>query len=402
MAPGRALFFHGLWPLLLTVCVLLAAAAAAVPTTAAAAAAGTSADRSQTQAQLRSLKERIERVSKDVGRDAVERDRLARNLRTAELAVASTRSDLEDLQAKEATHSAQRATLAAERARVVASLGSERASLAAQLRVAYRIGPHEPLQLLLNQRDPAAAERMYMWYGYFGRARAVQIAGIQKQVQHIDQLDTALADEARALAQLHTDRAQRLTQLEAGRVQRASALDNLQAEAKSRVASLARLRAQQASLERLLRELARAAPSRPRADDGTEFGRLRGRLDWPVAGRVVANFGDTRASGVDWDGIVVATEHAAPVHAIAAGRVIYADWLPGLGLLTILDHGGGYLSLYGYNDQLRKSVGEAVGAGDVIAAAGDTGGRSEPELYLEIRRGGKPVDPRPWFRQRKP
>ena len=402
MAPGRALFFKGLGPLLPCACALLAVWMAAGPLSAAAATTVASADRSQTQAQLRSLKERIERVSKDVGRDAVERDRLARNLRSAELAVASSRSDLEDLQAQEASHGAQRATLAAERARVVASLASERTSLAAQLRIAYRIGPHEPLQLLLNQHDPAAAERMYVWYGYFGRARAVQIAGIQKQVQHIDQLDSALADEARALAQLHTDRAQRLTQLEAGRAQRASALDSLQAEAKSRVASLARLRAQQASLERLLRELARAAPSRPRADDGTEFGRLRGRLDWPVAGRVVANFGDTRASGVDWDGIVVATEHAAPVHAIAAGRVIYADWLPGLGLLTILDHGGGYLSLYGYNDQLRKSVGEAVGAGDVIAAAGDTGGRPEPQLYLEIRRGGKPVDPRPWFRQRKP
>ncbi|MGH8254106.1 MAG: murein hydrolase activator EnvC family protein [Steroidobacteraceae bacterium] len=402
MAPGRALFFQGLRPLLLVAAAALAVSAMGVPAPAKEAVAAAAADRSQTQAQLRSLKERIERVSKDVSRDAIERDKLARNLRSAELAVASTRSDLEDLQAQEASHSTQRAKLGAERARVLASLASERASLAAQLRVAYRIGPHEPLQLLLNQGDPGAAMRMYTWYGYFGRARAAQIAGIQQQVQRIDKLDAALADEARALAQLHTGRAQRLTQLEAGRAQRASALDNLQVEAKSRAASLARLRAQQASLERLLRELARAAPSRPSADDGTAFGRLRGRLDWPVAGRVIANFGDTRASGVDWDGIVVATEHAAPVRAIAAGRVIYADWLPGLGLLTILDHGGGYLSLYGYNDQLRKSVGAAVAAGDVIAAAGDTGGRSEPELYLEIRRGGKPVDPRPWFRQRKP
>ena len=388
MAPGRALFFQGLWLLLLAALAVSGSVGAV------------SADQSQTQ--LRSLKERIERVSRDVSRDAVERDRLARNLRGAELAVAATRSDLETLQAREAAHSEQRATLGAERARVRASLASERASLAAQLRVAYRIGPHEPLQLLLNQRDPAAAARMYTWYSYFGRARAAQIAGIQQQVQRIDTLDAALAGEERALSQLHSDRAQRLTQLEAGRAQRASALENLQVEARSRAASLARLRTQQANLERLLRELARAAPSRPRADDGTEFGRLRGRLDWPVAGRVVASYGDTRASGVDWDGFVVATEHAAPVRAIAAGRVIYADWLPGLGLLTIVDHGGGYLSLYGYNDQLRKSVGESVGAGDVIAAAGDTGGRPEPELYFEIRRGGKPIDPRPWFRQRKP
>ena len=392
MAPGRKLVFRAVWPL------LLAALAASGLRPACAAAS----EQSQTQAQLRALKERIEKVSRDVSRDAVERDRLARNLRTAELAVAATRSDLETLQAEEQSHGEQRSRLGAERARITASLAAERDSLGAQLRLAYRMGPHEPLQLLLNQHDPAAAERLYTWYGYFGRARAVQIAGIQQQLQRIETLDAALAVEERALAQLHTDRAQRLTQLEAGRAQRASALDNLQAEARSRAAGLARLKTQQASLERLLRELARAAPSRPRADDNSEFGRLRGRLAWPVAGRIVANYGDTRASGVDWDGIVVATEHAAPVHAIAAGRVIYADWLPGLGLLAIVDHGGGYLSLYGYNDQLRKSVGETVAAGDVIAAAGDTGGRPEPQLYLEIRRGGKPVDPQPWFRQRRP
>ena len=390
MAPRRALISQGLWRLLPALLGVLGPLVAAA------------ADQGQTQAQLRSLKERIERVSREVSQDAILRDRLARNLRSAELAVAATRADLDLLHAQETAHGERRATLAAERARVNAALAAERASLAAQLRVAYRIGPHESLQLLLNQQDPAAATRMYAWYGYFGRARAAQIAGIQRQVQQIDTLDAALADQERALAQLRSARAQRLTQLEAGRAQRASALDNLQLEARSRAASLARLRAQQASLERLLRELARAAPTRPRADDGTEFGRLRGRLDWPVAGHVVASYGDTRASGVDWDGMVVATEHAAPVRAIAAGRVIYADWLPGLGLLAIIDHGGGYLSLYGYNDQLRKSAGDAVAAGEIIAAAGDSGGRPEPELYFEIRRSGKPIDPRPWFRQRRP
>ena len=356
----------------------------------------------QTQAQLRALKERIERVSRDVGRDAVERDRLARNLRSAELAVVASQSELESLRAQEASHNEQRASLAAERARVNAALAHERDSLAAQLLVAYQIGRHEPMQLLLNQRDPAAVTRMFTWYGYFGRARATQIAGIAAQVQHIDALDAALAEQEQALAQLRGAKQERLAQLESGRAQRHSALVNLQAEARSRAASLARLRAQQADLERLLRELAQAVPPSAPSDSKSSFGRLRGRLDWPVAGRVVASFGDTRASGVDWDGMVVATERAAPVRAVAAGRVIYADWLPGLGLLTIVDHGAGYLSLYGYNDQLRRSVGESVGAGDVIAAAGDTGGRPAPQLYFEIRRGGKPIDPRPWFRQRQP
>ena len=388
MAPVRPLIF------LLILLILLPLGRARAP------AAAPSAD--QTQAQLRALKERIERVSRDVGRDAIERDRLARNLRSAELAVAAAQSDLEALRTQESVHGTQRAELAAERGHVSAALAQERASLATQLQVAYQIGRHEPLQLLLNQRDPAAVARMFTWYGYFGNARAAQIAGIAKQMQRIDELDAALAEQEKALEQLRLAKRERLTQLESGRAQRQIALVNLQVEAHSRAASLARLRAQQGDLERLLRELARAVPPSAPTDDNSGFGRLRGRLEWPVAGHVVASFGDTRASGVDWDGMVVATERAAPVRAVAAGRVIYADWLPGLGLLTIVDHGSGYLSLYGYNDQLRRSAGEAVAAGDVIAAAGDTGGRPQPQLYFEIRRGGKPIDPRPWFRQRRP
>ncbi len=388
MAPARALIFVAVW---------LALAGLPAPSGLAA-----TATAGQTQAQLRALKERIERVSRDVSRDVLERDRLARNLRGAELAVSHSRSDLESVTTQELAHNEQRAALAAERARVSAALAGERASLASQLRMAYRIGQHEPLQLLLNQSDPAAASRLYTWYSYFGRARAAQISGIARQVEQIDTLDSALATQEQALAQLRVTRQQRLAQLEGALAQRQSALSNLQIEARSRAGSLARLRAQQGDLERLLRELARAAPPRASADDGSDFGRLRGRLDWPVTGKIVASYGDTRASGVDWDGMVLATAHAAPVRAVAAGRVIYADWLPGLGLLAIVDHGAGYLSLYGYNDQLRKSAGEAVGAGEVIAAAGDTGGRPGPQLYFEIRRAGKPIDPRPWFHERRP
>jgi septal ring factor EnvC (AmiA/AmiB activator) len=105
---------------------------------------------------------------------------------------------------------------------------------------------------------------------------------------------------------------------------------------------------------------------------------------------------------VNWQGTVVSTTRGAAVHAVSSGRVIYADWLPGLGLLTIVDHGSGYLSLYGYNDTLRKAAGESVAGGEVIATAGDSGGRPEPQLYFEIRRSGKPLDPRPWFRHRVP
>ena len=179
-------------------------------------------------------------------------------------------------------------------------------------------------------------------------------------------------------------------------------LANLEAESHTRAQSLEKLRSQQAGLEKLLHEL-REAMARYPVDTNSAFGQLRGKLAWPVSGHVVARFGDTRAGGVKWDGVLVATERGAPVKAVYQGRVIYADWLPGLGLLTIVDHGDGYMSLYGHNERLYKAVGETSQPPEMrsplrataVAAAG-------PELYFEIRKGGKPVDPRPWFKAGEP
>jgi septal ring factor EnvC (AmiA/AmiB activator) len=137
-------------------------------------------------------------------------------------------------------------------------------------------------------------------------------------------------------------------------------------------------------------------------DTNSAFGQLRGKLAWPVTGHLVARFGETRAGGVKWDGVLVAAERGASVRAVYQGRVIYSDWLSGLGLLLIIDHGDGYMSLYGHNERLYKAVGDKVGAGDEIASAGDSGGSSRPELYFEIRKAGKPLDPRPWFKAAQP
>jgi septal ring factor EnvC (AmiA/AmiB activator) len=242
---------------------------------------------------------------------------------------------------------------------------------------------------------------MFTYYGYFSRARAEQIAAIRAHVARIDELDGQLAVDETRLAELQKSRQAALQQLNSQHAERTRVLASLNAESRTRQQRLARLKTQQADIERLLRELERSIRSVP-PDTDTAFGRLRGRLDWPVRGRLAAAYGDVRAGGVRWEGVVVATQREAPVRAVAAGRVVYADWLPGLGLLAIIDHGAGYLSLYGYNARLERPVGALVDAGEEIAAAGDTGGRSQPELYFEIRRAGKPVDPQPWFRSRRP
>jgi murein hydrolase activator len=363
--------------------------------------AGWAATAGQTAAQLHDLQEKIDAVSRQVSHDAVERDRQTKNLRAAELSVGAARSALTSVQQEQSERSTARAALAQQRATQKQSLDRERAALASQLRVAYMIGQTEPLKLLLNQQDPVHVSRMFTFYGYFGRARATQLDAIALQVKQLDVLDTQLAEQETQLQQLHQKQQERLDELEQRRTERAQVLASLQAEAHSREQSLTRLKNQQADLERLLKELTRVVRGAP-PDNATAFGRLRGRLDWPVAGHVVAGFDSARAANVRWEGVVIATEQSAPVRAVAAGRVIYADWLPGLGRLVIVDHGEEYLSLYGYNDELHKAAGDMVAAGDVIAAAGDSGGRSEPELFFEIRRAGRPVDPEQWFRQPKP
>jgi septal ring factor EnvC (AmiA/AmiB activator) len=356
----------------------------------------------KTEAELRSLRERIERITQQVSHDALERDRLSGSLRAAELSLGQARGELGRANREYADRSTRRASLAQDRLQQQQALVTERAALAAQLRVAYIIGREEPLKLLLNQQDPLHSERLFTYYAYFGRARADQIAQIQAHVQRLDELDVALAQQQTELGNLKAAQQQQLQQLERARNARQQVLASLTAAAHTREQSLARLKSQQADLEGLLKELNRSLKSVAPPDNATTFGRSRGQLPWPVAGQLTARFGDNRASGVKWEGVVIATERDAPVRAVAAGRVVYADWLPGLGLLVIVDHGEGYLSLYGHNDRLLKAAGEPVASGEPIAAAGDTGGRAAPELYFEIRRGGKPVDPTPWFKGRSP
>ena len=354
------------------------------------------ADRKKTEAELQAIKAQIGRIASQVNRDQLERDRLARELRAAELSVGSAREGLERVKSEHAQRTARRSALAQDQHRHEVDLASARQDLATELRAAYLISTVEPLKLLLNQQDPAHAGRLFVYYSYFGRAHAREIDRVNAELGALGRLDQALAAEEAHLQELESERHAQLSEFEQARLQRSQVLANLQIESRNHVQSLERLQRQKAGLEKLLHDLERVVPSYP-ANGQDAFARLRGKLAWPVSGRVIAHFGDTRAGGIKWDGLRITTERGSPVRAISDGRVIYADWLAGLGLLAIVDHGSGYLSLYGHNERLLKGAGDRVAAGEPIAAAGDSGGEDSPELYFEIRRAGKPIDPRPWF-----
>ena len=353
------------------------------------------------ESELQSVKSEIDRITRQVSEEQAEHDRLSQELRSAEVSVGKARETLETIRHERAERAARRATLANEKREAQASIAKERIELAGQLRAAYLIGHEEPLKLLLNQKDPARAGRMFVYYSYFGRERADEIHTIETNVTRLEELDTELADQDAKLAGLEKQQKVQLSAVEQARQRRTVVLANLEAESHNNAQNLERLRSQQAGLEKLLRELREAMAKYP-VDTNSAFGQLRGKLAWPVTGHLVARFGETRAGGVKWDGVLVAAERGASVRAVYQGRVIYSDWLSGLGLLLIVDHGDGYMSLYGHNERLYKAVGDKVSAGDEIASAGDSGGSSRPELYFEIRKAGKPVDPRPWFKAGQP
>lgn len=359
-------------------------------------------DATRTEAQLKQLRAEIERVRAQVSQDAAERDRLARSLREAERSAGAARNQLDRVRGEREERERRRAMLARQRAERERALASERTTLAAQLRAAYMIGQREPIEMFLNQRDPAEAGRMLSYYGYFGRARAAQIAVIQGHLQDIADLDAQLETEQERLVRLEAERKAEVSRLDQARLERGQVLAQLNVEARNRAAALQRLQREQAALEKLLRELRKAAQKFPTQKSRSPLDTVRGKLPWPVKGKLVARFGEARAGTVKWDGVLIEAERGSPVKAIHPGRVVYADWLAGLGRLLIIDHGDGYLSLYGHNENLYRAVGDRVAAGDTVASVGDTGGRGEPALYFEIRKGARPVDPAIWFRNNAP
>jgi septal ring factor EnvC (AmiA/AmiB activator) len=355
----------------------------------------------QKEAELKKVKSRIERVRKNVNQDIEKRDRLSVQLRDAELGVQQARRGLEALRAERIASESRLQELEREQAERDRELAAERGALAGELRAAYVNGREEQLKLLLNQQDPAEFGRMLAYYGYFGRARADRIGNIRDKLEHLALVREKIAAENERLKGLESQQEKELAALRSAQQQRTRTVQAIESQIKSQGGELKRLESQAKGLEKLIADLRKALRNVPVAKQAP-FEPLRGKLPWPVQqGKVLARFGQPRAGGsMRWQGMMIGTDRGARVRAPFAGRVVYADWLPGMGLMIVLDHGGGYLSLYGHNEEVFRSVGDAVAAGDVIGAVGDSGGHNQPALYFEVRRGREPVNPENWLQRR--
>jgi septal ring factor EnvC (AmiA/AmiB activator) len=355
----------------------------------------------QKEAELRKVNSKIEKVRKSVNADLEKRDRLSVQLRDAELGVQDARRRLESVRAERIASEARLRELELERAKLDKELAGERGALAGELRAAYVNGREEEIKLLLNQEDPATFGRMLQYYGYLGRARAERIGSIRDKLEHLALVREKIAAEHARLEELEAGQQREVAALRSAQDKRSRAVASIDSQIKSRGGELQRLESQARGLEKLIAELRKALRDAPVAKQAP-FEPLRGKLPWPVQqGNVLARFGQPRAGGsMRWQGMLIGTDRGARVRAPFAGRVAYADWLPGMGLMLVLDHGGGYLSLYGHNEELFRKVGDPVTSGEVIGSVGDTGGHNQPALYFEVRRGRQPVDPEIWLQRR--
>jgi murein hydrolase activator len=357
------------------------------------------ADSAQAKAKLAVVRARIAALTNRLGDELKQRDALSARLRETELVITAQRRRLDALHAAEAAAERRRAELRDEQWRDQNALQSERLALSQEARSAYMMGRQQQLKLLLKQSDPASLGRMLAYYGYFAEERSGKIDAIQGNVTRLQQLVVEIDQQTEQLQTLENDASREMAGLQHARADRADALAGLTKQVASGNQELANLKREEQAVESLVAELARMLQDFP-VDATQSFDQLRGKLPWPVPGRVTAHYQEQHANsaaGMRWNGEMIEAERGAKVRAAYFGRVVYADWLQGLGLLLIIGHSGGYMTLYGHAEVLYKSVGDWVAPGDVIAALSDANG-SAPQLYFEIREGRKTVDPKVWLR----
>lgn len=283
--------------------------------------------------------------------------------------------------------------------------------LAGQIKAAYAMGQQEQLRLLLNQQDPGLSARMMTYYGYINKARIARIGAIKEAMARLDRLNRQRQQENDRLQENLEQKQNQQTLLDSARKERQKLLARLGDIPEDR--QLSTLQENEATLRKIIAGLDSAAPgvpAEPPAENTPpetaktparypaaqiEFAKLKGKLAWPVRGRLAQRFGSPRGGGV-WNGVVIDAHEGAEVRAVNGGKVAYADWLRGYGLLMIIDHGQEYMTLYAFNQSLYKKAGDAVKAGEIIATAGQSGGRSRVGLYFGIRKSGTALDPLIW------
>ncbi|ABA72076.1 MULTISPECIES: murein hydrolase activator EnvC family protein [Pseudomonas] len=411
-------------------------------------------ERAQTQQQLDATRQDIAELKKLLGKLQEEKSGVQKELKGTETEMGKLEKQVEALQKELKKSESELQRLDAEKKKLQSARTEQQRLIAIQARAAYQNGRQEYLKLLLNQQNPEKFARTLTYYDYLSQARLEQLKSFNETLRQLANVEKDIGLQQAQLLVQQSDLDTQREALDKVRKERQQALAKLNDDVKARDQKLAAREQDQADLSKVLKTIEetlarqareaeearqkaliaqqeaekkrlREAQARADADSDTSdaprkqarptpgalvsssgetfggpFAATRGKLPWPVDGRLLARFGETRGDDArtKWDGVMISASAGSQVHAVHGGRVVFADWLRGAGLLVILDHGNGFLSLYGHNQTLLKSAGDVVKAGESISTVGNSGGQDTPALYFAIRQQGHPSDPAQWCR----
>ena len=348
--------------------------------------------------QLALLRERMQSVEKSIALTQQSKTKEERELRQVEKRLSDSSKKLQLLNSKLAKTNKKIKALKVEQVTLQQGITAQKSLLAEQLKSAYLMGKQQRVKMLLNQQQPDRMSRVMQYYDYFNQARVDNVKVLEADIQKLINVEEHLDAEKRQLASFISAKKVENETLATSKKHRKNILATLSKEIKSSAQELSELKENEKRLTELLVSIRQAINDIPvLAQKNKPFKNLKGKLSWPIKGSLHKKFGSARKSG-RYDGVVIAASEGTVIRSISHGRVVYADWLRGYGLLIIVDHGSNYMSLYAFNEGLYKEVGDWVEVGEAIGTVGVSGGQQKAGLYFSIRKNGKPVNPIHWCR----
>lgn len=351
----------------------------------------------QAQARLEELRATIKDLQQELEQVKSDRNNLQADLEAAEAKVRDTRQKVRELRQELQNHQSKLNKLDEEKEALSTVKKQQQGSVGQHVNAAYQLGQQSTVKLLLNQQDPAQLSRNLKYYDYLIEARAQEIEALNSTLQQINQVESQITDTTNALARDHEALTIEQISLEQQQAERQQTLTRLERTISTTDDKLKALEDDRRNLEKVLERVVAVAGDFDLDIPEQPFTELKGKLPWPAQGKVVQKYGAKRINKLTWQGLLISAEEGSPVHAVHHGQVIFADYLRGQGLLIIVDHGGGYMSLYAHNQLLLKQMGEWVNSGEQIATVGQSGGQADAALYFELRYQGKPTNPASWL-----
>lgn len=361
---------------------------------------GNGADEQKTRAQMEQLQRDIKRINKEISSDSQRKNSLQKQLKKAEVELGALQRNIADNRTAMTANKKQLDELHTRRTQLELARDQQQGRIALELKTAWQLGQQGQVKVLLNQESPHTVARAMAYYRYFFQARNQLVTSYRETLQQLLDLELRIADTQAELESQQATLKQQQQKLVAAQQEREQAVAKLGASITDKGAKLKQLEQNHKELESLLRAIEKAVIDLQVPDNYQAFKTAKGKMKWPLAGKPSNSFGRSRNRGkMKWQGVTIPAKAGTEVKAIHHGRVVYADWLRGSGLLLIIDHGDGYMSLYAHNQSLLREVGEWVNAGTVISTVGNSGGQERPALYFEIRYQGKPANPAKWCKR---